>query len=500
MKFIIKNPIKAYITDYTPEELSSLKEGLTYVNTSKQYLLKKHYQNKWFRSKNPDGWNARTEELKASIKNTLIFEEGNKIYVRPGSLPYVSLAGIENIHNDIKYPKLKKIPWAKPLPFELYPYQSESVDKLLEVKHGNVSIATGCGKTAIIVKLLRETGLKAAVITPSKSIFEELFTTLETHFGQNKIGSFGDGKKKLDKNITICIGDSLANIQKDTEEWEFFSKLDMIIVDESHLFAAETLETTCHGVLGSIPYRFFLSGTQERGDGTTPLLNSIIGKTVVTLTTAEAVKGGYICPHDFLIIETQSSNPNMNARDPLEEKRIHFLNNKNIAQIIARLCNINAKKGKQTLVLVEELNQIKMLTDLLEVPYAYAHSESKKDRLSSLGLEKVSPTDSVKKFNRNDVQVLIGTSCISTGTNIYPTHFTINWIGGSSLIKTCQGPVGRSVRKGESNPWHKNCLPKDKATIIDFDVKDNYTMHRHLKDRIEFYKFSGSEIRKAKLS
>ena len=86
------------------------------------------------------------------------------------------------------------------------------------------------------------------------------------------------------------------------------------------------------------------------------LLNSIIGKTVHILSTADAVAGGFICPHDFRIVEVESSNPNMNPKDALENKRVHFLKNRNIAEFAAKLANADALTNKkQTLILVEEL-------------------------------------------------------------------------------------------------------------------------------------------------
>jgi len=295
----------------------------------------------------------------------------------------------------------------------------------------------------------------------------------------------------------------LVNVKPDTAEWEFFSKLECVMVDESHTFGAETLETICYGVLNDIPYRFFLSGTQTRGDGTEKLLQSIIGETVYSLTTKEAVEGGYICPHDFRIVEIESSNPNYVVQDVLEMKRVHFLKNKNIASFIAKLANAEATtRRRQTLVLVEELEQIAMLLPMLKVPTAIAHSEKKLDRLQTLGLTKVDTSESVEKFNKGEALVLIGTSCISTGTNIYPVHNSINWQGGASEIKTKQGSVGRSVRLDSANPWAsfaRNCVPKDKATIWDFHVYDVDIMSRHLQLRLEYYGDSGSEIRFIKL-
>ena len=507
MHFEIVSPIKAYIHDATPLDIESLTKSLSYTNTANQHMLKRHYNNHWLKNKNKIAWEAKLAELKASVHNCLLFQEDGKYFVRPGSLSYLELPE-SSITNKVVYPKIKKVPWAKPLSFKLYGYQDLSVEKLIEIMHGNVELCTGAGKSAIILQVCRETGLNTCIIAPSQSIFNELLEKFEHHLGKDKVGAYGDGKKRIGKRFTVCIGDSLANLKPGTVEWKFFSEMDMMIVDESHTWGAETLENICHNVLAKVPYRLFMSGTQTRGDGAEKLLQSIIGKTVHTLTTKEAIAGGYICDHDFLIVDIESSNPNMQSADVLEMKRTHFLRNRNISAFIAKLANASALKGEQTLVLVEELSQIAMLSKMLTVPFAYAHSESSKIKLAELELssgvllEKVDRAESVEKFNKGEAMVLIGTSCIATGTNIYPMRYTCNWVGGSSEIKTKQGAVGRTVRQIEANPFFgkvAKLVKIAKKTIIDFNVFDQFVLKKMLEDRCIYYRDSGTDIRRIKL-
>jgi len=499
MKIIIETPTKAFITESTVDEMDILKHQLTYTHTGNQHLLKRHYDNHWYRSKNPVKWEEQLEDLKSKQKFTLVFDDNGKKYIRPGSIPYLEKLDLK-IENKVKYPIPKKTPFTKEMPFELYPYQQLGWKLLLKEMHGNVSFATGTGKTATILRLCKELGLKIAIIVPSKSIFIEILELFEYHFGKSKVGTFGNGSKKIGKQFTICISDSIVNIKPDSEEYKFFNSLDGLMVDESHTFGSETLEEICHGVLANIPYRFFFSATQGRGDGTLKLLQSVIGKTVHSITTKEAVEKGYICYHDYLIMELESSNPNLDPKDALESKRVHFLRNKNIAEFIAKFCNVMCPAtGKQVLILVEELDQIAYLTKLLTVPYAYAHAEVKKPRLLELNMSKVDVAESIEKFNKNEVKVLIGTSCISTGSNMFPVHTCFNWVGGTSEVKTKQGAVGRSIRKLSSSPYANRCVPKPKATIIDFCVKDVDLMKRHLLDRLDYYKESGTSIQFIKI-
>lgn len=492
MKIILSSPTRAVI-QAPDEEMESLNKQLSYKNLAAQHELKRLSKNYRFRDSNPLKYKLQYDSVKEQVNQCLIFNDGPIKYVRPGSIPYLDNLNIE-IENLIPYPKPKKMAWFKPLPFELYQYQKEAVKKLLEVKHGNVNICTGGGKTAAILTICRELGLPTVILTPSASIFNEILKSAEYHFGKGKVGAYGDGKKRIGKLITVAISKSLTMLKKDTPEYQFFLNTQVFIGDENHTLPAETLEEVCHGVLANAPYRFFFSGSPTRADGAEKLLQSIIGETVLELSTKEAIQGGYICPHNFKVIELQKSDPAFSSTDALEIKRFHFLRNKNICAFIAKLCNALASRGEQILVLTEELNQISMLLPKLTFPTAIAHSEKSAARLTELGLYKVDPSESVEKFNKKEALILVGTSCISTGTNIYPMTHTVNWQGGSSEVKCKQGAVGRSVRLPQANPYRNLCGKKESCTIYDFDIRDDYVLGRHLEERIQCYMDSGENL------
>ncbi len=503
----------------------------TYRNKSIEFQYKRHMKNRRWPSYDPEGWKAHGEMLRSKIERSVMFEENGQFCIRPGFLPYLQEKFDVEITNKVDYPKPKPYPWYRRMDMSPHPYQSGSIEELIKIKHGNVELCTGAGKSLIILIIAQKLGLKTIIMVPSTSIFTEMVERFQHYFGQSAIGMIGDGKKKFGKNFTICISDSLANLKPGTKEYEEVSKAQVLLADESHTIPAETLESVCHGVLKDIPYRFFLSGTQTRGDGTEKLLKAIIGKTVYKLSTEEAIKGGYICDHSFKILPVDTSNQTFYSQDALEMKRVHFLNNTNIAAFTAKLANAVAEsRNESVLVLIDELSQILLLTPLLKVPYALATSADDKVSIISvvMGLDKAKikkamkdkpdlldkimnsmtenqrkaydeiknsdPMEAVEKFNRGEVKVLIGTSCISTGTNIYPTHHTVNWQGGTSEIRTKQGAVGRSVRKLEISKFADKHPPKKKSIIYDFHVKNVESMTRHLKTRVGFYKSSGTMI------
>lgn len=491
MKARIISPTKAYIEDADLIEIDNLDKALSYTNTSVSFQLSKHYKNRWFKEKNPVEWEEVKEALEDKKRGYLLERDSAGRWTRPGILPYLKNM---TIVNQVSYPALKPLKWKHKPEFEPYPYQTESVARLIASKHGNISLPTGCGKSFILLLLAQQMGLDAVIVTPSQSIFTELLESFQHHLGKDMVGGYGDGYKDISKKITIAIGKSLAMLEPGTKNYEFFQKKQVMLVDESHTFAAEQLNDVCHGVLADVPYRMFVSATQTRNDGTEKLLAAIIGETVFEMSLKDAMDQGFLCPLKFTVLSLISPDSRRIA-DPTKNKRVHFLYNRNIASVAARLANSSWEmKQESTLILVEELEQIEMLSKLLKVPFGYVHSADKK-KAKEFNLVAVDTQEQILKFNTGEIKVLIGTKAISTGTNLFPTHNVINWMGGASEIITKQGAMGRSTRKLEISKYKQYHIPKPHTMIYDFRVKGNDMLDKHLIKRCSWYQESGGELR-----
>src|SRR5271165_887396 len=144
MKLTIISPIKAILSSYTEDELYVLRKALTYTNTAVQHDINRHYKNFFWKQRNPDSWQDHLDNLKKDLKKTLVFEEYGDLYIRPGSIPYLLDTIPElDVRNTLIYPPPLRFLWKTPLPFSLHPYQEESWQKLIEKRHGNVSLTTG---------------------------------------------------------------------------------------------------------------------------------------------------------------------------------------------------------------------------------------------------------------------------------------------------------------------------------------------------------------------
>jgi superfamily II DNA or RNA helicase len=211
------------------------------------------------------------------------------------------------------------------------------------------------------------------------------------------------------------------------------------------------------------------------------------------MSISQAINQNYLCPLNFTILETFSPST-VSIKDAIENKRKHLLYNQEVAKLAELIANSKwINKQESTLILVEELVQIQSLAALLTVPFGYVHSASKKDA-AEYGLEQVDSQEQVLRFNKGEIKVLIGTRAIATGTNLYPVHNCINWVGGSSEIITKQGAMGRSTRKLEISKFKDLHKPKPFCMIYDFNITNNIKLKNQLKKRIEWYEESGGTV------
>lgn len=498
MQVIISSPTRVLLVSYTEKELRDLTKFLTYKDKSTLFMYKKTLNNKWLKANHPASYQEKIAILASQLERSLLVVEDNKYYITPSMMEYTKDKFKYEVLNDYRqYPLMKPMEWKNTFPFKPYEYQSESVIRLLKARHGYVELCTGAGKSFVIYKLAQMIGLQGIIITPSLSIWQELYDDMVFYFGKENVGSYCGVKKDLGKLFTVAVSDSIAQLKEGTEEYKFIRKSQFFIMDESHTIAAETLERMANVILEPVPYRFFVSGTQtDPYEGL--LVNNTIGTFVYRLTTREGIDGGYLCPLEFRIVNIGTSDPKYNVKDIAKMKRVHFNENRNIAMWIAKFVNAMWNlKQESTLVLVNDISQIAILNKLITVPMNYIHGNTiSKADLEKYGITKVNMKDELFKFNSGISKCLVGTVCIATGTNMYPTHNTINWQGGASEILTRQGTIGRSVRKLENSKYKDNHKPKLVTKVWDFNVHDIKDMSRHLELREKWYRDATDNVKR----
>ncbi len=471
---IIDSPTRVRITEH--DNIEKLVKGfLTYTDKSISYQIQRLKRAAWF---DAERHQEKLDELNA-LKHPCLLQQDDEGYFTLSGLTQ-DLNGIlhDSVVNKVIYPPSSLIPWEK-IPPTLRPYQQETVDLFLAHKHAAAEMATGLGKSYIILHLVKNLGLKTVVMAPTTSIAEQLYADFVTYLGKKRVGRYYGGKKDSRKLVTIAIHASLARIEPGSDDWIAFSNSKVFVADESHLCPADTLYKVCTGLLANAPYRFFLSGTQMRGDGADLLLRGITGPILKKMTVVDGVEQGWLAKPSFRILQVQSQD-GYTSSDPMKLTQRHLLYNPIAIEKAAGIANAAVKHmNHQVLILIDEVKQFRYLSPFLRHQAKFAHGPLNEDNKGDVPKEHwdVDNTQLVKDFNDRKFPILVGTSAISLGTDVKSVQTLIYFMGGKSEVQIRQA-VGRGTRKVPG---------KEECVVIDFDVVNVDLLHRHAQERIRIY-------------
>ena len=474
----LTEPTKLRLIGFCREELEPL---LKYTDKSVDYALNKARNNRFLRRNlGEQKFAAHIAELQAQRECSLLREDSKGFWTYPGVGPRLAKEFGLRVESKVVYPDEKLIPWDKK-PFDQRPYQVEAVGNLTAAKHAAVSLATGTGKSRCILQLAKEHGLKTVIVTPSVSIANQLYDDFKLAFGPKYVGKFFGGQKQAKKRFVVAVDDSLTRVEEDTADWKLLRDTDVVIWDESHTSASTTLEKVCHGLLAHAPYRYFFSATQIRNDGKDLLLEGIIGPIVAELGVQDAVEQGWLSKPMFRIV-TVGTDSDKNPTDPNEATREHLLYNAQVLRKAANIANLMVEKlNRPTVILIREVAQFGFLLPLLKHKVGFAHGGSTdakaKDSIPE-EYRKSDPKELVRQFNDGELPILIGTSCITTGTDIRPVKCILFLRGGKSEIDVKQS-IGRGTRRPPG---------KEDFFFVDFDVPSNDVVTRHAQVRRDIYR------------
>jgi superfamily II DNA or RNA helicase len=211
------------------------------------------------------------------------------------------------------------------------------------------------------------------------------------------------------------------------------------------------------------------------------LLDGIIGPIVYTKTLQELVEEGFLARPVHYAMRLQSHSRFV-SDDVLEMTRAHIYESPVLGAWAADLANKFHQHYKHpVLILLDTVSQFKYIYPHLKFQCGFAHGGLTKDNKGEVP-EMYHEGDNdklVEQFNSYKLPILIGTSCIATGTDIQTTRTLINLQAGKSEIKFSQGR-GRGTRIVEG---------KTEFNYIDYDLQipgvgeyDN-PFHRHFLER-----------------
>ena len=469
------SPVKLLL----PSDRDAVKTVLSYIDKSVGYQIRKVKENIRWRKGDPESWKVRLEELKVQQNKTMLFyDEQGRPWTYSGLRKMLQKMFGWKWTTEVVYPESELIPWNKK-PFTMRPYQAASFEGLVEAGHGAIELPTGSGKSLVAFYLLKYHGLKSVLVAPRSRIADQLYNELIEVFGKKYVGKFDGKKKEYKKLFTVATAQSMSRVELNSPAGEVLSQSQVFIFDESHMVPAATFEKLCLGLMENVPYRYFISATQVRGDGSEHVLEGITSSVVYRETYRSLVDQKYLKPVKVKIFSTGFMG--IAKRDPMEQTREHlYMNpkvNKLAGQMISYLYN---NTERSVLVLVEEIDQLNQLINFINVPFEVIHGQSGgkeiKERLPSR-FWKPDSERILSLFNDRTCRVLVGTSCISMGVDTRPTGALLYMQGKSSQSKVLQA-VGRGSRPYGS----------DDLLLVDFRVLDQSVCERHLNARVDLYR------------
>lgn len=392
----------------------------------------------------------------------------------------------------------------------LRPYQVEQRDACLTKHQGTIVSATATGKTVVIQEVLRRLGLKALLVVPSISILDQTIKRFEAYFGKGRIGQYGDGKKHI-RDITIACAPSI--LKSSPSDWD---AIDVLLFDECHHVACETIERICYEFVPNAYYRFGFTATNYRADGADLAIEGGVFPPIHEYTVQQGIAQGHLTPPTFVVVNIDQSSSEAMISDPLKQFQEHVIKNDFFNGVVLNQVQALFPKGKQIVLLVKEKEHGHALWRQLTergVPVNFARTkESKDDRewfcaghdgvygddgkeLKAPCGDKcknmapwVDPTKLVEGFNKGHERVLIGTSVIGEGTDIIPVDVLFLLSGGASKGVVVQN-IGRGLRL---SPGKNRVLVFDYAVKVEQDgILKTELLSKHAAKRLEWFEEMG---------
>lgn len=325
---------------------------------------------------------------------------------------------------------------------------------------------------------------RTLIVVPTVGLVKQMAGDL-IDYGANPddIHEISAGKSKnTDKPIVISTWQSLARV----EDKSWFKQFDVILGDEAHTFAAQSLQT----IMSSLTNAFWRHGfTGTIGDDSKVnklILEGVFGKVRKFVSTDDLIKAGTVASfkveaivlkHDKEVARLFNSELKKlegGARKYSAEREF-LANHRTRNSFIAKL--VKSRENENGLILfdlVEKHGKVlkKYLEKIPGIKVHFVHGGTPADEREAVRHEV--ENDPEKKHI-----ILASFGVFSTGISIKRLDYCAFAAGSQSEIRVLQS-IGRVLRKGNGS---------DDAVL--FDIADditgkNYTL-KHFKKRLEIY-------------
>ena len=385
-------------------------------------------------------------------------------------------------------PALRSKRWR--LKVELRDYQERAVAVALKEKRGIFQMATGTGKTEVMIAITAALGLNTLVLVTSRDLALQTAKRFSERLPDAKVSIFGAGKHKM-SDVTIATFQSLRSWMRDDPAAvkEKLGTYDVMHSDECHMLPAKTYVP----VVLNIPaqYRFGWSATPFKKDDIAAELQLVgaTGQVIMDLSPGEAVQAGTSVPTAVTMLQWNRDEPGASwTADRFEVNDSRFesyaalyeravIENEPRNAAIVGAAEALAEAGRPTLVLVHSIAHGVALSRELGVPFAHGGSGMKARK------------NALQALRDGSEHIIVASTIFDQGIDV-PELSGLVIAGGGKAHHVVIQRVGRGSRtsKGKKN-----------LEVIDLYDTHSRILWRHSKARLKAYKDVGAEVEVIKL-
>jgi len=366
-------------------------------------------------------------------------------------------------------------------PFELRPYQQETVDIMKLKERGIIKAPTGCGKSNVAYKLIDELSIPTLFLVPKLNLLSQTYKSMCEIFEEGLVGKIGGGDFQP-SFITVSTAATLWS-RKDTDEVkDFLKSINLLILDEVHHTGTSngsvwknrkgksnpTRGNTYYQVAMKCEnayYRFGMTATPKKGDAR-DLLTCVTGEIIQDISYESLRDAGYLSDVIVSIYDVA-----LNLPKNWREAYYLWMRSETVNRLITKIARHRAKQGKSVLIVIDEIhNHGNVLKDYLpEAVILYGGDKQSDQKLDDF---------------RDKKQLIYISTTIKEGVDIPSLDVIIRACAKKGDVNVVQ-VAGRSTRKTET---------KFTGEIVDFYVHGGKTLEKWSQTRLGIYQDEGFQI------
>jgi len=283
---------------------------------------------------------------------------------------------------------------------DLRPFQQTAADAMLGRKFGTLSAPTGSGKTVMALYITACRRQPTLVVVHNKELAVQWVERIDRFLSipSDRVGFIGGGKKKIGREITVALVQSLYKSAPEISP--FFGHL---IVDECHRAPSRTFTdaVTAFDAL----FMLGLSATPWRRDGLTKLIFWHLGDKHYEIGPSEMVAAGQILPFE-VIYRTTNFVPYADSINEYSTMLSELTHNDERNHMIASDIHVEVAQNRRPgvcLVLSDRKAHCQVLQAILKHKY---HVEAE---VLTGDLPSEQRSDIVLRLNAGQIRVLLAT-------------------------------------------------------------------------------------------